>query len=150
MALIGRIFVIFFAVLLATLAAGMVTAVGVLNTLAHGLTGNPVEQITFWAVTLFASGFAFAAGFLPLLVVICITEAVKLRSVLIYTAGGAALMLLAYLASGSPGRFEESIDTAPSPISRESEFAVAAGAVFGFIYWAIAGRRAGAWRDRMP
>lgn len=146
MALIGRIFVIGFAVVLATLAAGMVIAVGVLGPLWNGLTGQPIERISFWVVTLFASGFTFAAGFLPLLVIICVTEAVKLRSALAYTAGGAVLMLLAYFGSGAPGRYEESIDAPPPVISRETEFALAAGAAFGFVYWAIAGRRAGAWR----
>jgi hypothetical protein len=44
---------------------------------------------------------------------------------------------------------EESIDHPPSPISRGAEIAAAAGAVFGFVYWAIAGRSAGRWRDRV-
>jgi hypothetical protein len=146
MAVIGRIFAIFFAILLATLAAGMVIAAGVLGLLWHGFTGDGFERISFWVVTLFASGFAFAAGFVPLLIIICIAEVVKLRSVLAYTAGGAALMLLAYFGSGSPARFEESIDAPPPLITREVELAAAAGAAFGFVYWAIAGRRAGAWR----
>jgi hypothetical protein len=146
MALIGRIIVIAFAIVLATLAAGMMIAIGVLGPLWHGFAGDGFERVSFWVVTLFASGFTFAAGFLPLLIIICITEAVKLRSVLAYTAGGALLMLLAYFGSGSPGRFEESIDAPPPVISRETEVALAAGAAFGFVYWAIAGRRAGAWR----
>jgi hypothetical protein len=146
MALFGRIVVIIFAVLFATIAAGMVIAAGVLGPLWHGFTGDAVERIGFWVTVFFASGFTLAIGFLPLLVIICITEAVKLRSLLAYVAGAAVLMLAAYYASGSPGRFEESIDRPPPPISRESEFAIAAGVVFGFVYWAIAGRNAGAWR----
>jgi hypothetical protein len=34
-------------------------------------------------------------------------------------------------------------------MSREIEIAAAAGAVFGLVYWAIAGRKAGRWRERM-
>ena len=67
---------------------------------------------------------------------------------LIYALGGVAMMLLAYYAAGFGDSYEESIDHPPPPISRPAEIAVAAGAAFGFIYWLIAGRNAGRWRER--
>jgi hypothetical protein len=72
----------------------------------------------------------------------------KIRSLLVYAVGGAALLMLGYYVSGSPSRYEESIDRPPPPISREAQIAAGAGVVFGLTYWAIAGRKAGRWRER--
>jgi hypothetical protein len=146
MAFIGRIFVIIFAVMLACLAAGMVIASGLLGPHWHGFTGDVIERAGFWGLVFFASGFTGAIGLLPLVIAIAIAEAIKLRSALAYTAAGAAMLVLGYYGSGFSNRYEESIDQPPPPISRETEIAAAAGAVFGLVYWAIAGRKAGAWR----
>ena len=148
MALIGRIFVIVFAVMLASLGAGLVIATGLLGSEWHGFTGDAAEQTGFWVLVVFASGFAGAVGLLPLVIVIAIAESAKIRSAIVYAAGGAVLLVLGYYASGFSGRYEESIDRAPPPVSREAEIAAAAGVAFGLVYWAVAGRRAGAWRER--
>ena len=61
---------------------------------------------------------------------------------------GAALLTFGLYGSGIlPPSYEESIDHPPPPISRETEIAAAAGAVFGLVYWVIAGRNAGRWRE---
>ena len=148
MALIGRILVIFFALMLASIAAGIVIALGLLGPQWRGFTGDPVEQGGFWLLVFFASGFTWAAGLLPLVIAIAVAESAKIRSALAYIAGGAVLLVLGYFGSGFSGRYEESIDRAPPPVSRESEIAAAAGAAFGLVYWTIAGRKAGAWRER--
>ena len=58
------------------------------------------------------------------------------------------MLLIAYYGSGLAGpRYEESLDRPPPAMSRELEIAAAAGAVFGLVYWAIAGRSAGRWRE---
>ena len=146
MAFIGHLFVIAFAVMLASLAAGMVIAAGLLGPEWHGLTGDPVERFGYWTVVVFASGFTGALGFLPLVIGIAIAETIKLRSLLAYALVGAGMMLLGYYGAGFLKSYEESIDHPPPPISREAEIAAAAGAAFGLVYWAIAGRKAGAWR----
>ena len=148
MALIGRIIVIFFAVMLASLAAGMAIATGLLGPAWHGLTGNAGERAGFWIVTVFATGFTGAIGLLPLVILIALAEAFKIRSLLANVAAGAAMLALGYYSSGMSHSYEESIDHPPPPISREGEIAAAAGAVFGFTYWLIAGRKAGRWRER--
>jgi hypothetical protein len=132
--------------MLASLAAGMVIAAGLLGPQWHGLTGDPVERAGYWVLVVFASGFTGALGFLPLVIGIAIAEAVKLRSLLVYALAGAGMMLLGYYSAGILNNYEESIDRPPLPISREAEIAAAAGAAFGLVYWAIAGRKAGAWR----
>jgi predicted acylesterase/phospholipase RssA len=58
------------------------------------------------------------------------------------------IALFAYYGWGFGNPYEESIDE-PGPIARGIELVIAAGVVFGLTYWAVAGRKAGAWRDRM-
>ena len=85
---------------------------------------------------------------LPYIWLIAIGESFKIRALLVHAAAGAAMLALGYYGSGfSRASYEESIDHPPPAIARETEIAAAAGAVFGLVYWAIAGRKAGAWRE---
>lgn len=147
MALIGRIFVIFFAFLIASMAAGMTAAFGLLGMDWPVVHGDPVARGWFWGFAVVGSGLPVAAGFLPLLLLITLAEMFRLRSVLFYGLAGPAIMLLAYYGSGLGNPYAESIDYA-GPLTRDIEFVIAIGVVFGLVYWAIAGRSAGAWRDR--
>jgi hypothetical protein len=146
--LIGRIFVIFFAVMLATLAAGIAIAIGLLGPEWQGFNGDVTQRAGFWVLVLFTSSFTGAVGLLPLLIFIVLAEAFAWRSIFIHAAAGAAILLLGYYGSGMGNRYEESIDREPPPVSRETQLAAAAGAVFGLTYWLIAGRKSGAWRKR--
>ena len=146
MRLIGRIFVILFALMLASLAAGIVIATAILGPNWHGFTGDLAERGFFWMLVMFASGLTWATGFLPLVIAIAVAESLKIRSLLAYAAAGAVMLAAGYYATGFTGRYEESIDEPPPVIAREAEIAAAAGAAFGVVYWAIAGRKAGAWR----
>lgn len=148
MALIGRIFVIFFTVMLAMLAASIAIAIGLLGPEWHGFTGDIAERSGFWVLVLFTSVFTGAAALLPLFLFIVLAEALALRSMLIHAVAGVVIFLFGYYGAIAGNRYEESIDRAPPPISRGTELAAAAGAVFGFTYWAIAGRRSGMWRRR--
>lgn len=150
MKLIGRIFVIFFAFLFASIAAGITIAFGLLGSEWQFLQGDPVAaRGGFWIASFFGTSFAGAAAFLPLLLLAILTEAFRLRSVMIYALAGVAIALLAYYGSGLGNPYEESIDHA-GPINRGLELAIAAGAVFGLVYWLVAGRRAGAWHEPRP
>ena len=80
-------------------------------------------------------------------ILVVLGEAFKIRSLLVHLAAGAAVLLLAYYGSGFARPYEESIDAAPPLVAREAELAAAAGAVFGLVYWLIAGRNAGRWRE---
>lgn len=147
MYLLGRIVVIVFAVIVASMAAGMAIAMGVLGPDWHGFSGEVGERVGFWVVAFAGATFTGAIGLLPLAILIVLAEAFKIRSLLANAAAGAVLLLLGLYASGlAPPSYEESIDRAPPPISREAEIAAAAGAVFGLVYWLLAGRNAGRWR----
>ena len=148
MALIGRIIVIIFAVMVASMVSGMTIAISVLGPQWHGLTGDVGERVVFWVTTFIGAAATTTSGLLPLMILIAIAESLKIRSLLIHAAAGAALLLLGYYGSGATSRYEESIDHPPLPISREAEIAAAAGVVFGLTYWALAGRKAGRWRER--
>ena len=147
MSFLGRLIVILFALWLATLAAGIVWSVGLLGPDWAALSGDPAERVVFWGATLVASGITATLLFLPMLIAVALAEAFSVRSLLVYVVGAVALVLLAYQGAGFGRSGEESIDRAPPLISHEFEVAVAAGVAFGLIYWLIAGRKAGRWRE---
>ncbi len=147
MAFLGRIIVIIFAVIVASMATGIAIAMGLLGPEWHGFTGDIGERFVFWGTSFIGATATGAAGMLPLLILIAIAESFKIRSLLVHAAAGAALLLLALYGSGWSGPYEESIDRPPPPISRDAEIAAAAGIVFGLTYWTIAGRKAGRWRE---
>ena len=147
MALLGRIIVIIFAVMVASMAAGIAIAMGLLGPEWHSVTGDVGERVVFWGAAFFGATATGAVGLLPLVILIAIAESFKIRSLLVHALAGAAMLLLGYYSSGLSNRYEESIDHPPPPISREIEIAAAAGVVFSLVYWAIAGRKAGRWRE---
>ena len=147
MKLIGRIFVIFFAFLFASIAAGITIAFGLLGSEWQFLQSDPVAaRGGFWIASFFGTSFAGAAAFLPLLLLAILAEAFRLRSFLFYALAGVAIALLAYYGTGLGNPYEESIDHA-GPINRGLELVIAVGAVFGLAYWLVAGRKAGAWHE---
>ncbi|HVV81151.1 MAG TPA: hypothetical protein VHD59_16260 [Pseudolabrys sp.] len=148
MALVGRIFVILFALLLSAVAASIVTAIAFLVFAAQQLTTDPIDHILFWGLAAFGAGVTVFTSFMPTLIAVVLAEALRIRSALIYALAGAALMVAGYYSAGFGWSYEESIDRAPPPISRAAEIAVAVGVVFGLTYWTIAGRRAGAWMGK--
>jgi hypothetical protein len=146
MRFIGRLFVILFAFVIACVAAGIIIAFGVLGSEWPVADPDPVARATFWVATAIGTSFTGAASFLPLLLVVILAEAFRLRSVVFYALAGVVIVLVAYYGSGIGNPYEESIDH-PGPITRGVEIAIASGAAFGLVYWLIAGRKAGAWRD---
>ncbi len=149
MALIGRFFVIVFALIVASLAAGVAIAIGAVGPGWHPYDGGFGQDIGFTIAVFFASSFTGAVGLLPAAILIALSEAFKIRSLLVHATVGAALLVAGYYATGlAPPNYEESIDHPPPPISRAAEIVAAGGAVFGLAYWVIAGRNAGRWRER--
>ncbi len=150
MALLGRLFVITFAVFVAMLAAGIAIAVALLGPNWHGLSGDVGDLVGFWLLVFFGTSFAGAIGFLPVVTLIALAEAFNIRSLLVYAGVGALLLVLGFY-GGNHVTGEESIDQPPPSVSRPYEITAAAGAVFGLMYWLLAGRNAGRWRERrMP
>ena len=144
MALIGRLFVILFAFLAACLVAGMIVVGAVLFPEFTDLGTGPIDPSALNVVLGF--GFIFISGFalLPAMIIALVTEAFSIRSVLAYAVGGAFVGLSCYLGlvpfDPDTLRFE-------GIVRRHLEIMTGAGIVAGLVYWMIAGRTAGAWRE---
>ena len=144
MSLLWRLIVIAFAFLVASLAAGLIVVVAVMYPQWSSLDLGPIDRDAFAVMTGF--GFIFASGFalLPATVMALVTEAFAIRSLLFYALGGALFGLGVYLAF-TP--FDTNLATFVGVDRRELEVMTGAGIVAGLVYWAIAGRRAGVWRQ---
>ncbi|MGX9424316.1 MULTISPECIES: hypothetical protein [Bradyrhizobium] len=144
MALIGRVFLILFAFLASCLVAGMIIVVAVLYPELSDIGTGEIDQNAINIVLGF--GFIFISGFalLPALIVVLITEAFNVRGALSYAIGGAIVGAACYLGlvpfDPDTFRFE-------GIVHRHLEIMTGAGIVAGLVYWLIAGRTAGAWRE---
>src|ERR1700736_3217330 len=144
MALIGRLFVILFGFLCACLAAGMIVVGAVLYPEFSDLATGPIDQRALNVVLGF--GFIFISGFalLPALIVVLITEAVYVPGVLTYAVRGAIVGAACYLGLIP---FDPATLHFEGIVRRHLEIMTGAGIVAGLVYWMIAGRSAGAWRE---
>lgn len=145
MALIGRLIVIAFGFLAACLVAGMVIVAAIMFPEFSDLGSGPVDQGAIDIILGF--GFIFISGFalLPALIIALVTEAFYIRSALAYAVGGALVGLACYLGlvpfDPETLRFE-------GIVRRHLEIMTGAGIVAGIVYWMVAGRTAGAWREQ--
>jgi hypothetical protein len=145
MALIGRLFVILFAFLLSCFVAGAIVVVAVLYPALSDLGVREIDESAINVVLGF--GFIFISGFalLPALIVVLITETFNIRGMLTYAVGGAIVGAACYLGL-TP--FDTQTMQFDGIVRRHLEIMTGAGIVAGIVYWMIAGRRAGAWRER--
>jgi hypothetical protein len=144
MSLLGRIIVIIFALIVASMAAGVALAVGIVAPDWPTMDSDPVERVSFFVLAFFATSFVGAAATLPALVLIVFAEAARMRSFLYYGVAGAVVGLASYFGSDVSSRLENTTDV--TPVGHALQLAAAAGIIGGIVYWLIAGRRAGAWR----
>ncbi|OQW56694.1 MAG: hypothetical protein A4S14_21165 [Proteobacteria bacterium SG_bin9] len=146
MALLGRIIVIFVAFCAACFAAGAIIVMAVIfpewSDVRLGL-----DDGTFAIIT--TIGFVFVSGFalLPALVAAVITEGFSIRSVLFYAVCGAVVGAVCYLGMAN---FDAATMSFNGLIRRELEVMSGAGVIAGLVYWMIAGRNAGRWRETPP
>ncbi|CCD95647.1 conserved membrane hypothetical protein [Bradyrhizobium sp. ORS 375] len=147
MALIGRLIVIAFAFVLASFVAGLVVVTAILIPEFSDIGFGPIDQSALQVVIGF--GFIFVSGFalIPALLIALITEAFSIRSVLAYAIGGGIVGAACYLGlipfDPDTLRFD-GIDR------RQLEILTGAGILGGLIYWLVAGRNAGRWRESPP
>jgi Na+/proline symporter len=144
MALIGRAFLILFAFLASCLVAGMIIIVAVLYPELSDIGSGQIDQNAINIVLGF--GFIFISGFalLPALIVVLITEAFNVRGALTYAIGGAVVGAACYLGLVP---FDPDTFQFQGIVRRHLEIMTGAGIVGGLVYWLIAGRTAGSWRE---
>lgn len=143
MALIWRFFVIAFAYGVASLAAGLTVMLGTFASGGMDASGDTYALPMLWAFT-FATGGAVAfLAFAPAAIVIVLAEGFSWRSVLLYAlVGGAVGVAYGVMLPGDePGYLFP---------DRVPEVLAGAGIAAGLVYWLIAGRNAGKWREIAP
>jgi len=141
MQLIGRFFVTLFAFWIASLAAAAVMVFGAAPALP--------DPDTFPLLTIFVftvSAFVAAYAFIPAVVAILVTETFGLRSIVLYAVAGGLIGLFCGYTLG----FIEPLPRIDfnMPLGTNIELLAAAGIAAGLVYWLIAGRSAGLWRER--
>ena len=139
MKVVARIAVMFFAYVLACLAAAVVFTLGVLLPSWNELpsVGVPPEAIA--AITAVGAPIIGVVAALPTALVVVIAEAFGWRSVLFYAlVGGALGLVLSFGLDGPPD-----VNQSGPLLLRERQLHVAAGIAGGLVYWLFAGRRAG-------
>lgn len=144
MALMGRLLVICLAFGAASLVAGLIIVAAVLFPELSDLGMGPVDEGAF--DILLGLGFIFVSGFalLPAMIIVAITEAFHIRSLLAYALGGGLVGLACYLGLVP---FDTESLRFTGIVQRHLEIMTGAGIVAGAVYWLIAGRNAGAWRQ---
>jgi len=144
MSLIGHLFAIVIGFIAACLAAGGVIVLAILYPEWSDLALGPVDPDVMNIVLGF--GFIFVSGFalIPAMLVVLITEAFSIRGALTYAVGGALTGLACYLGLVP---FDPATMSFDGIVRRHLEVMMGAGVVAGAVYWLIAGRSAGAWRD---
>jgi hypothetical protein len=141
MAVLVRIAMIFLGYVLACIAASLILTIGTLTPQWDDFTALGMQSVAVWAVVMVFAAAIGAIAMMPALLVIALAEGFAWRSSLIYAALGGALALSLSLGldfagyGGGPG----------NPLVREREVLAAAGIAGGFVYWLLAGRKAGSW-----
>jgi hypothetical protein len=144
MALIGRLFVITFAFLAACFLAGLIVVTAILFPEFSDLGNGPIDQGALEVIIGF--GFIFVSGFalIPAVLIALISEAFSIRSVLAYAIGGGVVGAACYLGLVP---FDSETFQFEGIVRRHLEILTGAGIVGGLVYWLIAGRNAGRWRE---
>jgi hypothetical protein len=144
-ALIVRILMVMLAFLAASVAAATVMAIGVLPPEWMDIGDAAVSRASLIAIIGLSAVFISASTLIPAMLLIALAEGFRLRSALFYGIIGAAAALACYDGFGH-GAF--ALRHSLALFDRESEVVVAAGIAAGLVYWVLAGRNAGEWRER--
>jgi fructose-specific phosphotransferase system IIC component len=99
----------------------------------------------FFAAAFLATSFAGATAFVPAVILVAIAETFDIRSIFYYAIGGGLIAALAWFSSDISLRLENTTDI--SPVGYGLQLVAAAGIIGGFVYWLLAGRKAGLWKN---
>jgi hypothetical protein len=145
MSFISRFFVILFSLVFAILAAGIALAIGVMAPELFSVSSDPIEKFMFFAAAFFATSFVGATAFVPAAILVAIAEIFDIRTIFYYALGGALIAAVAWYSADISVRLENTTDI--SPVTWGLQLVIAAGIIGGFVYWLLAGRKAGLWKN---
>jgi len=136
--LLKRILVVLAAFLVASFVAAFVIAFAVLMEWQEIFSTGGSTGAGWLLVGIF--GFVVSLkALLPAVVLIALTESFAIRSVLFYAVAGGAGLVGLYHGLGLAAH--------DVLVGRDLEIMAGAGIAAGFVYWALAGRKAGCWRE---
>jgi hypothetical protein len=144
MSLLGRIVIVLFALVVASMAAGVALAIGIIAPEWAAMDSDPFERVQFFVASFFATSYVGAVAMAPAFVLIVLAEALRIRNFIYYGVAGALVGLSSYFGSNISMTLENTTDV--TPVGHTLQLAAAAGIIGGVAYWLIAGRKAGAWR----
>jgi hypothetical protein len=141
MMLVGRLLWVLFAFLVASTAAGLVVTLGLLlPALDDAGSATATPDAVEWIVGI-STALIGAEALIPAMLLIALAEGFRLRSFVFYALAGAAIAWYCGWMSGFEGDLG---------LNHAGEVLAASGIAAGLIYWVLAGRRAGAWREADP
>jgi hypothetical protein len=142
MNVVARIFLVIVGYFLACIAASVILTIGTLTPEWDDLVAAGFNSAAAWAVILVGASVIAAIAMVPSLLMIALAEGFAWRSIVIYgVLGGLLALVLSYGLD-----FGGYVSDPDSFLVREREVLAASGIVGGFVYWLIAGRRAGSWQ----
>jgi hypothetical protein len=143
-AVIGRLFAIFFGFLFACVIAGLVAIFALLFPEMSEISSGTFDPDTLNFIV--GLGFVVVSGYalVPALLLVLVTEMFSVRSLLSYAIFGGLAGMCSYLAFVP---FDTDAMTFTGIVRRTLEVMVGSGILGGAIYWIIAGRNAGVWRE---
>ena len=142
---ITRFFVILFSLIFALLAAGIALAVGVMAPELVTMSSDPIEKFAFFAIAFFSVSFVGATAFVPAVILVAIAETFDIRSIFYYAIGGGLVAAVVWYMADISVQLENTTDL--SPIRYGLQLVAASGIIGGFVYWLLAGRKAGRWKN---
>jgi hypothetical protein len=141
MSVVARILVMFFAYVLACIAASAVFTIGALAPHWDDLMSSGLPPGAIWAIVAVGTPIIGAVAALPTALVVAIAEGFAWRSVLLYAAlGGVLALALSY------GLDLPALAAPDTTIANERQLLAASGIAGGLVYWLFAGRSAGSWK----
>lgn len=109
------------------------------------MSADPVEKFAFFAIAFFSTSFVGATAFVPAVILIAIAETFDIRSIFFYAIGGALIAAVAWYMADITVQLENTTDLAP--VRYGLQLVAASGIIGGFVYWLLAGRKAGRWKN---
>jgi hypothetical protein len=138
MRLLGRILWVLLAFLIACTAAALVVTIGSLQADAADPGAGVVMDEAVNLIVGVSAVWIAAVTLIPAGLLIALAEGFRLRSFVFYALAGAAIACYC----GWGGAFAGAL-----AFDHTGELLAASGIAAGLIYWLLAGRRAGAWRE---
>jgi hypothetical protein len=143
MSVVARLLMMFFAYVLACVAASTVFTLGSLTPHWDDLMSFGLPPAAIWAIVAVGTPIIGVVAALPTALVVALAEGFAWRSAILYAALGGALALALSYGWDMPGGISPPAEIS---VAHERQLLAAAGIAGGLVYWLFAGRSAASWK----